>query len=755
MVESGLIAEGSSKGLIGGTHFNRCKRIHPIAALSIKTMHFEQFLNEYLASSHDKKLDITEVFDIIDSDAKQPQSNTIFELNDILEQYEAYTKKTLNGDHGLTAKYAMLYVRFIDFYQLFERAIRTSDLDLFIYSAYSMCPLFFIFNHHNYARWLTRNLDNLINIETTHPGLKTEFENGAMSVRRTPKNFCRSPIDLTLEQTINANAANKLKGISAFTNSLNARHKWSETHSTRMAIITELMEFLGLNKSSEAVETSYHSKIFRNQVRKFSEEMRKTINPFDDGLNPSNLFNLSSGKAASVETANFLLNVENNGFKQMKDFINECKVDAKHFEKPLKRNNMKNFSVEEFKGKNSKVKNIDQAKAERNVLGQMLCLALANEIEVLTLFSHPLTTVPHSLAHFDGTMIANKKDELTNLLLTLTSDGQHNDCPTMYDVDIIDGFYLFNNFRGSPTRYGEFAKFALQKICDTPAKEVHIFFYKREEPSPRDVETKKQMQLYDSGQKFSIKGDHQERSQSLDKCLPNASFREELINFFIDFWARSETTNHILGEKRVFVSFGSKCYLFSNEHEKGKLLTRFENNHFELESKMILHIYKMQTKNIRVVTSNADSVFVHLLYHMQFWGQNREVVIEMGDATKNIKQINVRKVFKTLTPMMLNALPSWTVFTGCIYEPAFYRKGKKTCMKALKNNMQAQNAFAAIGIEKNGNDERIAVLEGYTCSLYGQKTQEVNQARASMFKKIYDDPNIIKKGNLMFCRSVL
>lgn len=268
MVESGLIAEGSSKGLIGGTHFNRCKRIHPIAALSIKTMHFEQFLNEYLASSHDKKLDITEVFDIIDSDAKQPQSNTIFELNDILEQYEAYTKKTLNGDHGLTAKYAMLYVRFIDFYQLFERAIRTSDLDLFIYSAYSMCPLFFIFNHHNYARWLTRNLDNLINIETTHPGLKTEFENGAMSVRRTPKNFCRSPIDLTLEQTINANAANKLKGISAFTNSLNARHKWSETHSTRMAIITELMEFLGLNKSSEAVETSYHKEIKSGNFQK-------------------------------------------------------------------------------------------------------------------------------------------------------------------------------------------------------------------------------------------------------------------------------------------------------------------------------------------------------------------------------------------------------------------------------------------------------------------------------------------------------
>lgn len=45
MVNSGLIASGSIRGIIGGTHFNRCKKLHPVVALAFKVIHFKQFLD--------------------------------------------------------------------------------------------------------------------------------------------------------------------------------------------------------------------------------------------------------------------------------------------------------------------------------------------------------------------------------------------------------------------------------------------------------------------------------------------------------------------------------------------------------------------------------------------------------------------------------------------------------------------------------------------------------------------------------------
>lgn len=151
-----------------------------------------------------------------------------------------------------------------------------------------------------------------------------EFECVALSIRRTAKNFSRSPIDLTLEQTINANAANRLTGITSFTNSITARQRWSETHTARTAIITNFLEFVQLVKFDENSESRYQSDVFSRQVKKFIESVRGNINPFSEDINPEELFNLSSGKAASSETADFLLNALSIGKKQRDEFINQC-----------------------------------------------------------------------------------------------------------------------------------------------------------------------------------------------------------------------------------------------------------------------------------------------------------------------------------------------------------------------------------------------------------------------------------------------
>ena len=97
------------------------------------------------------------------------------------------------------------------------------NVDLFIYALDKMVDLFFGVYRPNYARYMCYYVLKLLNIDTTHPGLKEIFEKGLFSIRRTSKSFSRSGVDLTLEQTVNRTGASRLTGMAHFTNSEGAR----------------------------------------------------------------------------------------------------------------------------------------------------------------------------------------------------------------------------------------------------------------------------------------------------------------------------------------------------------------------------------------------------------------------------------------------------------------------------------------------------------------------------------------------------
>ena len=109
-----------------------------------------------------------------------------------------------------------------------------------------MIPVFFATNYHNYGRWMTFYVLELLNIDTSHPGLRPTLENGSFSVRQTKSSSARSPVELTLEQTVNKDAASRQTGISSFTQSESARRRWMITRSMRSQIFGEVMNQVGL-----------------------------------------------------------------------------------------------------------------------------------------------------------------------------------------------------------------------------------------------------------------------------------------------------------------------------------------------------------------------------------------------------------------------------------------------------------------------------------------------------------------------------
>ena len=138
------------------------------------------------------------------------------------------------------------YVDLVHVYLLFELACRTNDIDLYIHALGKMCPIFFATHRPNYARWMTKYQLNLLNMESTHEGIWSMFEGGALSICRTPKTFSRTVVDLTLEQTVNKDAASRQGGIAAFTQCVKARKRWTLTRSFRGAIAGTLLEMAGL-----------------------------------------------------------------------------------------------------------------------------------------------------------------------------------------------------------------------------------------------------------------------------------------------------------------------------------------------------------------------------------------------------------------------------------------------------------------------------------------------------------------------------
>ncbi|GFW57469.1 hypothetical protein TNCV_543791 [Trichonephila clavipes] len=100
---------------------------------------------------------------------------------------------------------------------------------------------FFICNQPNYARWASKYYDSLMKIAETHPDLFEEFQKGFFGIQRTYKPFSKQPIDLVLEQTINADAARRLT-----TNSISARQRWALSHDIRSTIISCVYKDLDL-----------------------------------------------------------------------------------------------------------------------------------------------------------------------------------------------------------------------------------------------------------------------------------------------------------------------------------------------------------------------------------------------------------------------------------------------------------------------------------------------------------------------------
>lgn len=337
MSECGTLADGSMNGFIGGTHYKRCHRLHQINYLALQILHFREFCRK-------KNFEIENdqgILDTLQEFQANKISGSVIEDNyllDVLKQYSEYQKETLEGNHGKTAQYYMIYSKLIDNYLILQRSIRSGDFELFKYILPQITNLFFIFNQPNYSRWLVKYQDNLLQVDETHPGLKDLFQQGYFGVKRTGKCFSRQPVDLTLKQTINADAGVQT-GIVHLSNSIAARQCWAKNHGFRTSMISHTYDITGL-KRKEDITGDLRTSVIRNNsldIKKMVDMLDESINPFDPNLERDRLYNIASGTRVSDEIASFLLDVQKKGNDLRNNFISDVYHSEKSFYDPIKR----------------------------------------------------------------------------------------------------------------------------------------------------------------------------------------------------------------------------------------------------------------------------------------------------------------------------------------------------------------------------------------------------------------------------------
>lgn len=653
----------------------------------------------------------------------------------LLGDYRVFTQSTLDGQLGKTARFCMEYVERVNLFHILDRSVRECNVDLYLYALTEATDLFFATNRHSYARWMAKHQLNLINLPTTHPGLKELLTGGLFSIRRTNNHFSRLPVDLTLEQTVNADAASRMTGYTAATNNYSARLRWSVTKGSRAAVISAALDLAGMQADSGSQAELSSSRICRDNgdLKKVMDVILASADPFN--MESELLVNIHTGKSATSEVTDSLLSIKQVGRERHDAFIQECGADPGRFEKPIPRNKLKTFVDQGARNRRSPNPVVKELRCTRNMFGRIAVIAAKRTVDLEFLLTYPLTSVPLSICRPDGTMAHTDKSALFSLLEEKVEEHGN---PKKVSSHLIDGNFLLHCLPPNlPPTYGGLSREVLHFILAYPSERVDIVFDTYEEPSIKDCERDRRGA---EETVYLIHGPEQVRPKDFGKALKSSSFKQQLPRFLMKDWAEQHHAP-ALTDREVFLGVEGECAKFSvvDNRVYKQPIDRLACNHPEADTRLCLHMLDVDDVlpggDIVVRASDTD-ILVILLHHSP--RVNSNLWMEVGTAgLGNRRYVNVSAIATEIGPEYCSALPGFHAYTGCDYTAAFVRKGKKRPFALLGQDDRYFEAFSAVAT-KPVDDATREVIKDYTCALYGaRKIVPLNKHRFRVFEKAF------------------
>ena len=372
------------------------------------------------------------------------------------------------------------------------------------------------------------------------------------------------PIDLTLEQTINADAVCQHSGMILLTNSIYAWQHWAQSHSICTSILSKCFEELEMTSTEDISEELKPLQVKQNCHHLIIPSINNTTNPIASTIEKEHLFNIANRKAALDETVDFLNNVWTIGFSVRDCFIKNCNDDPNAYQKTIKQQKIKNFASEAGSYKVlSKNKSLVLVTMNSNLFESIFYHALQAEVDMEQILRYVLTLVPLSMSHMDGTM---QKTTKLKLLQELEKSVASNPSKNV-DVTIIDGMFFFHLLYQPPSTFAGLADHLLRQVCKQRGTETHLAFDKTIPSSIRDAERNKRTNQ--RGMAYQITRCEQKRPSNWLQVLRGDHFKKALITLSVDY-LENDNSARILSSKKLIVNNGDTCYSFISQEVRMK-----------------------------------------------------------------------------------------------------------------------------------------------------------------------------------------
>ena len=144
-----------------------------------------------------------------------------------------------------------------------------------------------------------------------------------------------------------------------------------------------------------------------------------------------------------------------------REFIKEVNERPARFEEPIKRTKLNTFQNEEVKPKKTGDNKLSELKMERNLYGRLICIAIENSIDLSVILTYPITPVPLSMYHIDGSIASTQKSKLMTHLEKRVQSLK----PLYVDCSVLNGMFYLMTFTGLPASFQRISEIILRKIC--------------------------------------------------------------------------------------------------------------------------------------------------------------------------------------------------------------------------------------------------------------------------------------------------
>ncbi len=523
-----------------------------------------------------------------------------------------FKEKVREEKLGLTPQFWIMYMDKVWDILTYLRATKVNNLDLQLYCMERICPLFFSMDHHNYARYLSIQLISMLNMDRSHPGAKDLLEKGALSVARSSVPASRTPVDVTIEQTINRHAKSS-GGIIGFSRNYPAYYRWCVTRHSRAAYVTATLDMAGM----DTMEESCHKSTRPSQMKRSEKDVQSVKIAFNNFMNPfeceiqQSLFCLSSGVSAPSDIQDDLLKVNEDGTSRFKDFIHTRLVEKSvPFHAPLKKRKLKTFAAMQVKKKVMSSQNkVIEIRAERNLYGQLPMYAEEHNISMEKALKFPLGPLPWALATSDGFPTKTDKSTLLHKLEDKSAVTVVGPAPEA--IHIVDGNAVIHSMTSLPDNFAQLAAKVFFMLPQAQRVDFVTDTYK--DQSIKFAEHDRR----GTSEPFLIKGPSTKVPKDWKSFLQNSKNKEQLLRLLLAEWQKDEYAAKLHGRELMFVC-GEECIaLTSNDGRevKGRVIQELASSQEEADTRIILHccLASNAEKDIRLFTRHRCLYLVAVL----------------------------------------------------------------------------------------------------------------------------------------------